>query len=178
MATPATAQYTSTTRLQRVRELWIAGRANREELGRLLYEERNERQSVGGAGNRTGFHQWLRDAGISKQSAYRRIAEYEITIGVRAPEDDYDRPASPVPVEPSDTERSDEKPVPTGTSSQTQEPVKPVEPEPVRIDDEKVLQELFKGMGLFLVKHDQDSFGLIGLTTSQVRTIAETIAKP
>jgi hypothetical protein len=93
MATPATAsQYTSTTRLQRVKELWIADKANREEIGRLLYEERSERLSVGGAGNRSGFHQWLRDAGIPKQSAYRRIAEYEISIGVRDPEDDYDKP--------------------------------------------------------------------------------------
>jgi hypothetical protein len=88
MATPATAQYTSTslrstTRLQRVKDLWIADKANREEIGRLLYEERSERLSVGGAGNRTGFHQWLRDAGIPKQSAYRRIAEYEISIGKR-----------------------------------------------------------------------------------------------
>ena len=92
---PATAptqasDYTSTTRLARVKELWIADKANREEIGRLLYEERSERLSVGGAGNHTGFHQWLRDAGISKQSAYRRIAEYESSIGVRDPEDAYD----------------------------------------------------------------------------------------
>ena len=32
----------STTRLQRVKELWIADKANREEIGRLLYEERSE----------------------------------------------------------------------------------------------------------------------------------------
>jgi hypothetical protein len=98
MATLATTpQYTSTTRLARVKELWAVDKANREEIGQLLYEERSERLSVGGAGNRTGFHQWLRDAGIPKQSAYRRMAEYEISIGVRAPEDDYDKPAEPVP---------------------------------------------------------------------------------
>jgi hypothetical protein len=126
MAAPATApaqasEYTSTTRLARVKELWIADKANREEIGRLLYDERAERLSVGGAGNRTGFHQWLRDAGIPKQSAYRRIAEYEISIGKRAPEDDYD------------------KPVPSGTSScavQAEPPSEPpltVEPAPIQL---------------------------------------------
>jgi hypothetical protein len=84
-----------------VKELWAVGKPNREELGKLLYEEREERCSVGGAGNREGFHQWLKDAGIPKQSAYRRIAEHEILIGERAPENAYDQ-SIPEPV-PSGT---------------------------------------------------------------------------
>jgi hypothetical protein len=79
--------HTSEARLARVKELWIADKTTREELGKLLFEERAERRSVGGRGVEEGFHQWLREAGIPKQSAYRRIAEYEISIGVRAPEE-------------------------------------------------------------------------------------------
>lgn len=94
MATPATAPITQTLtgasalRLQQAKELWTKSKEDRDKLGRLLYEERNERLSGGGRGIHEGFHQWLRDAGIPKAAAYRRIAEYEISIGIRKPEED------------------------------------------------------------------------------------------
>jgi hypothetical protein len=77
----------SASRLVRVRELWESSRKSQLEIGRLLYEERAERRSVGGRGVYEGFHQWLREAGIPKASAYRRIAEYEVSIGERVIED-------------------------------------------------------------------------------------------
>lgn len=82
----------SASRLVRVRELWDSLRKNKLEIGRLLYEERAERLSVGGRGIEEGFHAWLRDAGIPKTSAYRRIAEYEISIGERSENDEFDKP--------------------------------------------------------------------------------------
>lgn len=85
----------SQQRLMQVKELWARSRKDQLEIGRLLYEERAERVTAGGRGIHEGFHQWLRDAGIPKTSAYRRIAEYEISIGERTEEFD--------------------KPVPTGT---------------------------------------------------------------
>jgi hypothetical protein len=94
----------SVSRLMRVRELWESSRKSQLEIGRLLYEERAERLSVGGRGVYEGFHQWLRDAGIPKTSAYRRIAEYEISIGERAEEDKFDKPTPAT------------KPVPSGTT--------------------------------------------------------------
>src|ERR1019366_8300987 len=111
MATPATAsEYTSKTRLARVKELGIADKANREEIGRLLYDERNDRLSVGGAGNRDGFHQWLRDTGIPKASAYRRITEYEISKGLREPEPGIEEQQEPVYNETTFSEESAEEP--------------------------------------------------------------------
>jgi hypothetical protein len=77
----------SQQRLMRVKELWTRSQKDQLEIGRLLYEERAARLAVGGRGVHEGFHQWLRDADISKASAYRRIAEYEISIGVRAREE-------------------------------------------------------------------------------------------
>lgn len=94
----------SVSRLMRVRELWESSRKSQLEIGRLLYEERAERLSVGGRGVYEGFHQWLRDAGIPKTSAYRRIAEYEISIGERAEDDKFDKPTPTT------------KPVPSGTT--------------------------------------------------------------
>lgn len=82
----------SQARLIRVRELWERSKAAQLEIGKLLYEERAERLSVGGRGVINGFHQWLREAGIPKTSAYRRIAEYEISIGERAEENTFDKP--------------------------------------------------------------------------------------
>jgi hypothetical protein len=89
----------SQLRLTKVRELWQKSKESQLEIGRLLYEERAERFSVGGRGMFDGFHQWLREADIPKTSAYRRIAEYEISIGERAEDDAFDK-----------------KPVPDGTS--------------------------------------------------------------
>jgi hypothetical protein len=91
MAATAVAQ---DVRLERVRNLWITGKAHREELGRLLYEEREERLSTGGAKVHVGFNSWLRDAGIPRASAYRRIAEYEISIGIRVEKEDTPDPVS------------------------------------------------------------------------------------
>jgi hypothetical protein len=105
----------SQQRLLRVKELWTRSQKDQLELGRLLYEERGERLGVGGQGNREGFHQWLRDAGIPKNSAYRRIAEYEISIGERSEDEPFD------------------KPVPNGTSKTTfpvLHEVRDVEPTP------------------------------------------------
>ncbi len=86
----------SQQRLVTLKELWARSQKDQLEIGRLLYEEREERLGVGGRGDRDGFHQWLREAGIPKTSAYRRIAEYEVSIGVR--------------------EEPEDKPVPNGTT--------------------------------------------------------------
>ncbi len=82
----------SNRRLTRLRELWPQAQPNQLEIGKLLYEERKDRISVGGRGHNDGFHEWLRQAGLSKASAYRRIAEYEISIGKR--EDPLSKPVS------------------------------------------------------------------------------------
>jgi hypothetical protein len=84
----------SESRLLRVRELWERSRESQLEIGRLLYEERAERLAVGGRGVEGGFQSWLRDAGIPKKSAYRRIAEYEVSIGLRAEDSPDDKPVS------------------------------------------------------------------------------------
>ena len=78
----------SMQRLLQVRDLWTRSQKDQLEIGRLLYEERKERLGVGGRGIHEGFAQWLREAGIPNKSAYRRIAEYEISIGIRAEKDD------------------------------------------------------------------------------------------
>lgn len=171
MATATATATTSELRQQQVHDLWVAGKANRTELGRLLYDERNERLSVGGAGNRDGFHEWLRGAGIPKQSAYRRIREYEISIGVCEPEDAYDKPVPngtasvPVPVIQGSMSEPDIEPIepsfevessedfsdlPTNPIPDPVEIVAPVEPvvEPVVELVESVttqLRKLFKG---------------------------------
>ncbi len=94
----ATATITaSEQRLAHVKALWARSQKEQLEIGRLLYEEREERIGVGGRGHREGFQQWLREAGIPVTSAYRRIAEYEVSIGVRA-------------------EEPEDKPVPSGTT--------------------------------------------------------------
>jgi len=99
----------SQKRLVRVRELWKQSRKDQLEIGKLLYEERAERKRKGGRGIEEGFHQWLREAGIPKTSAYRRIAEYEVEIGARTEDETYDKPSGA-------TQDKDEKPVPLGTS--------------------------------------------------------------
>ncbi len=77
----------SMQRLLQVRDLWTRSQKDQLEIGRLLYEEQRERLGNGGRGTRDGFHQWLREAGIPKTSAYRRIAEYEVSIGERTEDD-------------------------------------------------------------------------------------------
>ena len=108
VGTPFASQFASQQRLLAVKELWLRSKPDQLEIGRLLYEERAERRSVGGAHVEAGFHQWLRDAGIPKTSAYRRIAEYEVSIGERTEEDQFDNPVKPAVTG---------VPVPTGTTS-------------------------------------------------------------
>jgi hypothetical protein len=96
MTAPSTAPVVITESMQRllqVRDLWTRNQKDQLEIGRLLYEERKERLGVGGRGIHEGFAQWLREAGIPNKSAYRRIAEYEISIGERAEPED--KPVSP-----------------------------------------------------------------------------------
>jgi hypothetical protein len=97
MSASAAPALSSRQRLIRVRELWVLSQKDQLEIGRLLYEERAERLGVGGRGDREGFHQWLREAAIPKTSAYRRISEYEISVGQRTEDDPFDKPAKPVP---------------------------------------------------------------------------------
>jgi hypothetical protein len=84
----------SMQRLLQVRDLWTRSQKDQLEIGRLLYEERKERLSVGGRGIHEGFHEWLREASIPKASAYRRIAEYEISIGERVEPESPKKPVS------------------------------------------------------------------------------------
>jgi hypothetical protein len=89
----------SQQRLKRVKEMWARSQKDQLELGHLLYEERAERMSVGGRGVEGGFQSWLREAGIPIKSAYRRITEYEISIGIRV-----EKPVSPdTPLADSET---------------------------------------------------------------------------
>jgi len=61
----------SMQRLLQVRDLWTRSQKDQLEIGRLLYEERKERLSVGGGSySRDGFHAWLREAGVPKTSGY------------------------------------------------------------------------------------------------------------
>jgi hypothetical protein len=87
----------SMERLLQVRDLWNKSQKDRLEIGRLLYEERQERLAVGGSHAWDGFHEWLRKTGIPKTSSYRRIAAYEVSIGVRSQDDDAYRTPDPVP---------------------------------------------------------------------------------
>jgi predicted SprT family Zn-dependent metalloprotease len=124
------AEIASQQRLMRVRELWTKGRADQLEIGRLLYDERAERLGVGGQGCRDGFHQWLRDAGVPKNSAYRRIAEYEISIGERSEDDPFDKPRVP------------KLAVPNGTGTVEVPNIEPVEPAPVNPTEKKPVQSV------------------------------------
>lgn len=148
----------STERLLRVRDLWNKSEKDQLEIGRLLYEEHKERLGVGGRGARDGFHEWLRETGIPKTSAYRRIAEYEIFIGERTEDDKYDKPvpigtslASPAPdaIEAIDTitdrlnspdaDDTDEFPdeSPDDTSDTDEAPTKPTLPTKPTVPTEK-----------------------------------------
>ena len=81
----------SQQRQLQVRDLWGKSQEDQLTIGRLLYEERKERLSVGGRGVEGGFIAWCQEAGIPRASAYRRITEYEISIGERE-----EKPEKPV----------------------------------------------------------------------------------
>jgi hypothetical protein len=153
---------TSMSRLVRVRELWSQSKDAQLEIGRLLYDERAERLSVGGRGCYDGFHQWLRDAGIPKTSAYRRIAEYEISIGERPEDDKFDKPTlKPVPNGTTFADVVQEEQVTTRDKVAYQiDPSAPTSPK-VNVEEGKVFGNLIAHKRVTTAPYDRSSVWLV-----------------
>jgi hypothetical protein len=173
----------SMQRLVQVRDLWTRSQKDQLEIGRLLYEERKERFSVGGRGIHEGFAAWCQEAGIPHASAYRRIAEYEVSIGERE-----EKPIKkPVSSETSLAPTVDEtNPAPDAEElaallaqpeSKPEPASEPIEAPATEIlppqSDTVRLRQLFKGTGIEVKQSIHgNKFLLDGLSFAQCREIA------
>ena len=72
----------SELRLYLAQQLWRTYETSRVELAKILFEEREAHRSKGGRGV-AGFKTWLKKAGIPRATAYRLLAEHELSLGIR-----------------------------------------------------------------------------------------------